>query len=271
MADESPLGRRTDYPDTYTPGVLFAIPRAESRATLGIGDPPPFYGEDIWNAWELTWLTGTGKPAVATAEIRVPADSPNIVESKSLKLYLNSFAMSEFDTTEDVARTMAVDLGGTTGADVTVYVRMPGETEGRRTDVLPGTLLDDLDVTCDDSDVSPDVLTADPANVVKESLHTHLLRSLCPVTAQPDTGSLLVEYEGPKIDPERLLRYVVSFRRHQDFHETCVERIYTELSARCAPERLIVHARYQRRGGIDINPCRTSSPGPPKNPRLWRQ
>ncbi len=271
MADESPLGRRTDYPDTYTPALLFAIPRTESRAPLGIGEPLPFHGVDIWNAWELTWLSASGCPRVATAEIRIPADSPNLVESKSLKLYLNSFAMSPFDSVAAVARTITSDLGACTGAAVSVDLAEPAETEGRSTGRLPGTLLDDLDIACGADDVDADALTSDPADPVRESLHTHLLRSLCPVTAQPDTGSLLIDYEGPRIDRAGLLRYVVSFRRHQDFHEACVERIYSDLFARCAPERLTVYARYQRRGGIDINPYRSSATGHPDNTRLWRQ
>lgn len=271
MAGESPLGKQTDYPDTYTPGLLFAIPRARSREPLGIGDRLPFHGVDLWNAWELTWLSPGGRPCVATAEIRVPADSPNIVESKSLKLYLNSFAMTSFASIADVSRTISADIGASVGAGVDVELATPAETEGRGTAVLPGTLLDNLDIACDATEVDPALLSSDPSDLVRESLHTHLLRSLCPVTAQPDSGSLLVDYEGPRIDRVGLLRYVISFRRHQDFHEACVERMYSDVLARCAPGRLTVHARYQRRGGIDINPYRSSATGRPDNLRLWRQ
>ncbi len=265
MIEESPLGRPTGYPDSYAPECLHPIARSESRPA----GMPVFYGEDVWNAWELTWLSPKGTPRVATAEIRVPADSANIVESKSLKLYLNSFSMSRFDAADDVAACISSDLSASAGAEVSV--RLDAGNGGNTVESLPGASLDTLDVICDRWEVDPQVLNADRDEIVEESLHTHLLRSLCPVTAQPDTGSLLIEYRGPRLDREGLLRYVVSFRRHSDFHEACVERIFRDISERCAPNSLTVYARYQRRGGIDINPFRCSQPGSAENLRLWRQ
>ena len=271
MTDELPLGKQTDYPDNYAPDLLFPIPRADARAPLGIETPLPFSGVDVWNAWELTWLSRDGQPAVATAEIRVPADSPNIIESKSLKLYLNSFAMSRQPGADRVAETIRRDLGAAADTEVEVRVEPASRTERGQVATLHGTCLDDLEVACDQWQVDASLLERASDRTVSESLHTHALRSLCPVTSQPDTGSLLVRYDGPEIDRAALLRYIVSYRRHQDFHEACVERIFLDILARCSPTELTVYARYQRRGGIDINPWRSSIPGTPDNPRLWRQ
>ena len=265
MVKDSPLGQATDYPDTYSPELLFPIARSDSRP----GGMPDFFGCDVWNAWELTWLGESGSPRVATAEITVPAESPNIVESKSLKLYLNSFSMSRFATTEDLRARIVGDLSNAAGAEV--GVRIDDADARKNVARLPGDCLDDLDVVCDRWEVDPGALSSGADEIVEESLYTHLLRSLCPVTAQPDTGSLLIAYHGPRLDREGLLRYIVSFRRHTDFHEACVERIFKDLIERCTPDSLTVYARYQRRGGIDINPYRSTEPGEPGNPRLWRQ
>ena len=261
-----PLGRDTDYPQNYAPDVLFPIARDESRRPLGISEPLPFAGTDIWNAWELTWLAPGGLPRVATAEIRVPAGSPNLVESKSLKLYLGSFAMSEFANDAAVCAAIERDLSAVTGGTVEVVL------DADVTVVEPGgTCIDASDTECTATDVDASLLAADDGETVDESLHTHLLRSLCPVTNQPDLGSLIVSYAGPRIDPAALLRYVVSFRQHQDFHEACVERMFIDVLERCRPTRLSVYARYQRRGGIDINPFRSTQDERPANTRLWRQ
>jgi len=266
-----PLGETSAYPDKYAPDTLCPISRAESRGSLGLTRNLPFQGVDIWNAWELTWLGSGNCPIVATAEIRVPADSPNIVESKSLKLYLNSFAMSQFSSTAEVAATIGDDLSDCVGSRVDVGVSRLTRNEARRNSRLAGSSLDSIVVDCDASDVDANLLRADRNAIVDEDLHTHLLRSLCPVTSQPDIGSLQISYRGPKIDRASLLRYVVSYRQHNDFHEACVERIFIDLMARCAPEKLSVYARYQRRGGIDINPYRSNTSGSPLNLRLWRQ
>ena len=266
-----PLGHETDYPHKYAPDVLCPVPRAPNRAELGLSDALPFSGVDIWNAWELTWLGPSGLPKVATAEIHVPADSPNIIESKSLKLYLGSFAMSTFKSEAAVAETIARDLAPCAGAPVKVSVLPVSGTEARSVARLAGVRLDDLDVACSDWEVNAELLRSDPNERVHEDVHTHLLRSLCPVTAQPDIGSLQISYRGPQIDHATLLQYVVSFREHKDFHEACIERMFVDLMQRCGCEELTVYARYQRRGGVDINPLRTNCGQKPLNLRLWRQ
>ncbi len=260
-----PLGRKADYPQNYAPGVLCPIARSGSRERLGM-DALPFTGVDIWNAWELTWLNPRGRPEVATPEIRVPAESPNLVESKSLKLYLGSFAMTRFDDRAAVARVIENDLSACAGAPVEFIM----EPECALHD-LEGICIDDLDVECDAADVDAGLLRAAGSATATEVFHTHLLRSLCPVTGQPDLASLQVAYAGPRIDPASLLQYVVSYREHSDFHEACVERMFVDIMARCRPQTLSIYARYTRRGGIDINPFRSSAAIRPHNARQWRQ
>ena len=271
MTGDSPLGQQSDYPDEYSAGLLFAIERAESRATLGLGGDLPFHGVDIWNAWELTWLSASGQPRVASVEIRVPARSPAIVESKSLKLYLNAFAMSRYDSAEAVREVIASDLTSCIGAEAAVNMQVPAVIEGQTSEKLPGDCIDDLDIDCDTWDVDASLLKSDINEIAAESLHSHVLRSLCPVTSQPDLGSILINYSGPKIDRASLLRYIVSFRKHNDFHEACVERIFLDIQQQCSPTKLTVYARYQRRGGIDINPFRSNFESEAPNLRLWRQ
>lgn len=271
MSHENPLGNPVKYPAEYAPQVLFAVPRAESRAALFRGDAMPFRGTDIWNAWELSWLDAAGKPIVATAEISVNAASTNIVESKSLKLYLNSLAMTRFDSTEQVRKLVATDLARTVAGDVGVTIRSAADGTPTAIDQLPGTCIDYSEVSSWSDDCDPDVLACDSESVVTEDLHSHLLRSNCPITDQPDTGSILIRYEGPRIDRASLLRYIVSFRQHNDFHEACVERIFLDTRNKCQTRRLTVHAFYNRRGGIDINPYRTDTEDAPLRLRLWRQ
>ena len=271
MVSDPPLGRKTENPDQYSPQLLHPISRADSRVLLGLGTDIPFHGVDIWNAWDLTWLANSGQPQVASAEIWIPATSPSIIESKSLKLYLNSFAMSRFESTDKVADTIGRDLQGCTGADVDVHLNAAGASPVAALRSFRGSCLDDLDIECDQFKVDPGALSADEAVSVEESLYSYALRSLCPVTGQPDLGSVMIEYSGPRIDSAGLLRYIVSFRRHNDFHEACVERMYCDISEHCSPERLSVYARYQRRGGIDINPFRSSENARPENLRLRRQ
>ena len=267
-----PLGRKTDYSDIYAPELLCPIPRAQSRQPMGLATELPFTGADIWNAWELTWLAENGQPVVATAELVVPAESPNIVESKSLKLFLNSFAMSTFSSPVDVAGALATDIGACVGAEVGVTVAPVASTEARPVSRLAGACLDRMAVACADREINPALLEADSDTIVTEDLHTHVLRSLCPVTAQPDIGSLQISYRGPRIDPASLLRYVVSYRQHSGFHEACVEQMFLDLVSRCRPEKLSIQARYLRRGGIDINPFRSNDDSErPVNLRLWRQ
>jgi len=269
--NKTPLGEPTDYPAEYSPQVLFAVPRTEARKALDLGAELPFHGEDVWNAWELTWLELSGKPHVATAVITVPADSLNIVESKSLKLYLNSFAMSRYASKEEVAAIVATDLSDLTGSAVAVDITSASESSSDRIVDLPGDCIDDLDVQIEASDIDADTLNTVGKESVDEELHSHLLRSNCPVTHQPDMGSVLVRYRGSAIDRESLLRYIVSFRQHHDFHEACVERMFLDIKARCSPEKLTVYARYNRRGGLDINPFRSDFETIADNLRLWRQ
>lgn len=265
-----PLGRESDYPTHYDPGVLFAIPRADSRAALDLA-VLPFHGVDIWNAWELTWLDPNGMPQVATAEIRVPADSASLIESKSLKLYLNSFAMTRYPNRTVVQDLISADLSECAGGAVTVKLAGHDDVVVNVVKILPGDCLDELAVQCDKFDVDPSLLRSDASKIVNESLHTHLLRSLCPVTAQPDIGSLAIHYDGPKIDRNALLQYIVSYREHNDFHEACIERMFTDLQHYCGARSLSVFARYQRRGGLDINPFRSNFESDVPNLRLWRQ
>jgi 7-cyano-7-deazaguanine reductase len=268
---QSPLGRATDCPRSYSPQSLFAVPRADSRAVLNVGAPLPFHGEDLWNAWELCWLDSRGRPQVAVAEIRVPASSPNIIESKSLKLYLNSLALTRYPSGERLRDTIATDLGACAKAKVTVLLCGVSDATRHAIVALPGSCIDDCEANFDTPCVDGRILRADDTTRVSELLHSNLLRSNCPVTHQPDTGTVLIRYRGPKIDRGTLLEYLVSFRTLDEFHETCVERIFVDLKSSCAPDQLTVYARYNRRGGIDINPFRSDFEQRPDNSRLWRQ
>ena len=271
MSAENPLGQATSYPDQYSPDLLYAIARTESREALGLGTDLPFNGTDYWNAWELSWLNANGVPQVATAEFAIPADSVNIVESKSLKLYLGSFAMSRHDTARDLAAVIAKDLTACSGAEVSVTLQPSSSGAGAVIGRLPGDCLDSRPLNCDRYYVTPQLLVADQSDLVAEDLYSDLLRSLCPVTGQPDIGSVMISYRGPRMDRDGLLRYIVSYRQHQDFHEACVERMFMDIRQRCGAEQLTVYARYQRRGGLDINPFRSNFEAPPVNTRLWRQ
>ena len=264
----APLGHATGYPDAYAPDALYALPRAPQRAALGIGARLPFAGADLWTAYELTWLDRNGRPRAAVATIVVPAESPRIVESKSMKLYLGSFAQSRFAAPEDVLAAIARDLATATGAAVDVRLE---DAAGPAVVSLEGSSLDALDVACTAYDVDASLLAAG-AGHVRDTLTTDLFRSVCPVTAQPDIASLQIAYEGPPIDRAGLLRYLVSYRCHAGFHEHCVERVFMDVKRRCAPARLTVYARFLRRGGLDINPFRSDAGVPvPANLRTPRQ
>lgn len=265
-----PLGKTSDYPEHYTPGVLVGIERAEARRALGIGATLPFQGEDLWNAWEVTWLDAGGRPRTATAEIRIGAESPNLVESKSLKLYLNSFTMETCASMADLAEHIAADLAAVAGLPVGVSLQPP-PIAAVTIEPLPGDCIDNQTASFEAGAVDPSPLGVTGTEVIEERLHSHLLRSLCPVTGQPDFGSVLVDYRGRRIDRAGLLRYIVSYRRHRDFHEACVERMFIDISERCGCARLAVTARFNRRGGIDINPYRSSDASAAANLRTWRQ
>ena len=266
-----PLGKPTDHPEEYSPQVLFAVPRSEARKAFGLGDELPFQGEDIWNVWELTWLEPSGKPVVATAVITVPASSTNIVESKSLKLYLNSLAKSRHAVPDEVVRIINSDLSRIAEAEVAVSITSLIDSSTAQIADLPGDCIDDLDVQIVDSGVDAEILLTAGKESIDEKLHSHLLRSNCPVTNQPDMGSVLIRYRGPAIDRTSLLKYIVSYRQHNDFHEACVERMFLDIMTRCNPEKLTVYARYNRRGGLDINPFRSNFETTVVNLRLWRQ
>jgi 7-cyano-7-deazaguanine reductase len=270
--EHSPLGKHTVYADRYDPSLLFPILRQAKRDEIGVREPLPFHGVDIWNAYELSWLDMHGKPVAAVAEFHVPATSPNIIESKSFKLYLNGFAQEPLANAAALRALLQQDLSRAAGAPVMVYIREPRAATHAFGD-LDGELIDGLPVTIDDyGPPKADYLHADTSGpAIEDSLVSDLLRSNCPVTGQPDWGSVQIRYQGPAIDREGLLRYLVSFRTHNEFHEQCVERIFTDVMSRCRPEQLSVYARYTRRGGLDINPYRSTAPGLPDNVRGARQ
>lgn len=268
---ESPLGHATTYADAYDPQLLFAVERAPQRAELGFGRALPFRGVDLWSAYELSWLDARGRPEIAIATFAVPAESPSIVESKSVKLYLTAFNQTRFASGGDVAAAIARDLSTATGAAVTVTLARAAEFAALPRAELAGDCLDGLPLALDRYVPDPEALVASGPKV-SETLYTRLFRSLCPVTGQPDYASVQISYRGPAIARAGLLRYLVSFRRHPGFHEHCVERIFADLWRRARPERLTVYARFTRRGGIDINPFRTSAEAPaPVNARTARQ
>ncbi len=272
-AEHSPLGKSSDYVATYSPHLLFPIPRAPKWAELGLtAETLPYQGVDLWNCYELSWLLPSGKPVVAIGEFEIPADSPSIIESKSFKLYLNSLNQSVFESREALAEVMSSDLSAAAGKPVKVRLRTLDEVAVEGVATLPGRCVDDLDVTIEHYDhPQPGLLVCDAGDMVEEALHSHLLKSNCPVTGQPDWGSVVVEYRGAALQAESLLAYLVSFRQHADFHEQCVERIFLDLQRLLQPERLTVYARYVRRGGLDINPYRSTEAMVVDNRRLVRQ
>ncbi|HMB56472.1 MAG TPA: NADPH-dependent 7-cyano-7-deazaguanine reductase QueF [Arenimonas sp.] len=271
--DQSSLGKAVVYGGSYDPALLFPIARAEKRSELGIGTTLPFIGIDIWNAFELSWLDARGKPRVVIAEFRVPAESPNIIESKSFKLYLNSYMQTRVPDTDTLRSQLSRDLSAAAGAPVSVVLTTPTSPQAALIANLAGEVIDDLPLEV--SHYGPpraDFLYSNEEAVVEETLVSHLLKSNCPVTGQPDWASLQIRYVGPRLGRDGLLRYLVSYREHNDFHEQCVERVFMDIRQRCAPSRLSVYARYTRRGGLDINPFRCT-PGwlMPDNTRTSRQ
>ena len=260
--DRWPLGRTTDYPDRYDAALLFPIARSDAREAIGIRGTLPFVGADLWTAYEISWLDLRGKPQLAVGEFRVPAESPAIVESKSLKLYLGSYAQEPVGNLESVASRIERDLARVCAAQVQVTLRPAAAFSALALAELPGESLDGLEVAARDAEPAPFVLTASgPA--VEETLRTSLFRSNCPVTGQPDYADLMIRYRGPRIDRAALLRYLVSYRRHAAFHETCVERVFVDVAERCRATALTIYARFLRRGGIDINPFRSNFEAPP--------
>ena len=271
--DQSQLGKVSSYIDKYDASLLFPISRAEKRAELGLLDAPPFFGADMWTLYELSWLNLRGKPQVALAQVTVPCESPNIVESKSLKLYLNSFNNSRFADAREVRERIRADVSAATGAGVGIKTIGPEMFDREPIHEMDGLSVDRLDVECLHFTPAPELLFAEfDEPPVAETLTSNLLKSNCLVTGQPDWGSVQISYSGPAINQEGLLQYLVSFRNHNEFHEQCVERIFMDVWTRCKPVKLSVYARYTRRGGIDINPFRCSYPMQlPPNVRTARQ
>jgi 7-cyano-7-deazaguanine reductase len=279
IPEHSQLGKASTYVDQYTPDLLYPLSRSTQRQTIGVGDRPLFVGADLWTAYELSWLNMRGKPQIAMARMVVPCESTHLVESKSLKLYLNSFNNTRFADANAVREYLARDLsqavwrGGPMRAGVGVVLILPEQFEREPIHELDGLSLDRLDIDCDRYQPAPDLLRcADHENPVTETLTSNLLKSNCLVTGQPDWGSVRISYSGPQIEQGGLLQYLVSFRNHNEFHEHCVERIFMDIWTHCKPSRLSVYARYTRRGGVDINPWRSSHPGVlPPSVRTARQ
>ena len=272
--DHAPLGHDTPYPSHYDAGLLFPIDRAANRATIGVATPLPFHGADVWNAYELSWLNPRGKPQVAIGRFTVPADTPRIIESKSFKLYLNSLNQTRLPDAAAYAGLVERDLSAAAGGPVRVELKLPDGFRQERVADLSGDTLDDLDIAVEAYTPAPGLLRCLPGTgEVEEILTSNLLKSNCPVTGQPDWGSLQIRYRGPRLARDALLAYIVSFREHAEFHEHCVERIFADLMARCRPSSLSVYARYTRRGGLDINPWRATPdwPAPAMDLRTARQ
>lgn len=264
---KSPLGQKVDFSAAYDPTRLCPVPRAEARLALGL-DPNrlPFFGEDVWNCWELSWLGPSGRPEAAVLELRMPADSPCLVESKSLKLYLNSLNMTVFSGQDELKKTLVRDISKTIGAPVRARIFSPDSFFRLGPADPPGLCLDGRDHRPGGGKGLAVEETA-----VSEELFSNLLRTKCPVTGQPDWATLIIRYAGRKIVPESLLGYIVSLREESGFHETCVEMIFNRIIREAAPDRLAVEARFTRRGGIDINPLRSTERESSLNIRTFRQ
>ena len=271
--EQSALGKTAAYQSQYAPQLLFPIARQAKRDELALTGTLPFFGVDIWNAYELSWLNLRGKPQVAIASFTVAADSPNIIESKSLKLYLNSFNQTKLADPNALLALLRADLARGFGAPVHITLTLPDAFSSLQMGQLDGLLLDRLEVDIEQYTPSPALLkSARDEAPVEEKLVSHLLKSNCLVTGQPDWASVQIHYAGPQIEQEGLLKYLIGFREHNEFHEQCVERIFMDIYRRCAPSKLAVYARYTRRGGLDINPWRSNFSGQrPPNARLARQ
>jgi 7-cyano-7-deazaguanine reductase len=271
-----PLGQATQYPEQYDPGLLYPIPRSENRLKLGLqeGQALPFVGIDIWNAFELSWLNHKGKPQIALAEFQIPADSPKMIESKSFKLYLNSLNNARFENENEVRERLVADLSAVAGSKITARIQANDAIAKKGMQEMGGVLLDRLDIEIDPHiPADPNLLGVNEAfGPIEQCLVSHLLKSNCPVTGQPDWASVQIRYQGRPILEEGLLRYLIGFRQLGEFHEHCVETIFSDIKRQCKPDKLSVYARYTRRGGLDINPFRTDHNAPwPENTRHSRQ
>lgn len=267
---QTPLGRQVVYPSTYSSELLFPIDRQTNRASLDL--PQTWYGQDIWNAYEVSWLDLRGKPVVGLARFGFAHDTPNLVESKSLKLYLNSFNQTSIATPQEVSTRMQTDLSAAAGGSAEVELRLVRDCRTVQCRPMEGDCIDDIDVAIASYAPQPGLLRCLPGqDTVSETLVSDLLKSNCPVTGQPDWGSVQVRYTGRAIDRASLLAYIVSMRQHTEFHEHCVEKMFCDIWHACQPAELLVYARYTRRGGLDINPWRSSHPATVSNVRTPRQ
>lgn len=274
LLNAAPLGKKSSYIDQYSSKLLFPIPRLSKRSEIGIDESKqlPFLGQDLWTGYEISWLNSNGKPQIAVADFIFSCQSPNIIESKSFKLYLNSFNNSKFNSSFEVLQLMTDDLSDACGMPVLVHFVNEVDSINNGIGQFDGVCLDHLDVICNEYIVKPELIRADSTQIINETIYTNLLKSNCLVTGQPDWGSLYIEYSGSKLDHESLLQYIVSFRNHNEFHEQCVERIFMDLMQFAKPTKLSVYARYTRRGGLDINPFRsTHLHSPSMTKRLFRQ
>ncbi|MCY7294337.1 NADPH-dependent 7-cyano-7-deazaguanine reductase QueF [Alteromonas sp. a30] len=266
------LGKSVTYQENYTPTLLQAVPRAMGRNAISLKSPLPFHGVDIWNGYEFSWLNTKGKPNVAILQCVVPSTSPNLIESKSFKLYLNSFNQTHFDHQQSVLKTLKKDLSECAGESVEVFLEPVHRiAQTHQITEFSGECIDDIDVEISQYQPAPELLRTSVSEHVSETLVSHLLKSNCLITSQPDWASIMIRYQGARIDQANLLKYLISFRQHNEFHEQCVERIFSDIQSRCHPEKLTVYARYTRRGGLDINPIRSNFETHFPNLRLVRQ
>jgi 7-cyano-7-deazaguanine reductase len=264
------LGKSTPVIEEYTPALLYPIPRAQGRARLGLDQTLPFAGADLWHAYEMSWLDAAGKPVVRVGRFTIAASSPSMVESKSFKLYLNSLNNTRFSSEAELLAIVVKDISAVAGAEVRLELHDPADPVLAGA-ALAGHCLDDLPLTSSALDYDQELLRIRSGEVVQERLYSHLLRSLCPVTGQPDWATVWLHYSGAALDHSSLLDYIVSYRQHQEFHEQCVERMFLDIQRRCAPQFLHIQAFYTRRGGLDINPFRSTDPAAQPLPRLNRQ
>lgn len=268
--DINPLGKEVVHSQSYHPGHLYPVARAEGRNAIGLGETLPFSGADIWNAYEISWLNKLGRPEIAIGQFVFPSDSPNLIESKSLKLYLNFLNLERFDSVAAVRTTIAKDLTDKAGRPVDVVLYQIDDLAIANINKPPGRCLDNLEIEVHGYRIDPGTLSTLHAKA-EETLYSNLLRTNCPVTGQPDWGTVIIRHRGPQLDPAGLLKYIVSYREHTGFHENCVERIFCDILDRCNPEQLFVQAQFTRRGGLDINPWRANYNVVPEFVRYVRQ
>ena len=267
------LGQNTEYKSQYDASLLQPVPRRLNREGLGIVEQQPFnQGADVWTCYELSWLNPHGLPQVAIADVEIDFKSENLIESKSFKLYLNSFNQTKFASIEEVEQTITRDLSQCASGQVSVKIHKLADYTNQLIVNFAGECIDEQEIQIESYTFSNQYLeNIAEDEIVEETLVSHLLKSNCLITSQPDWGSVQIHYVGKRLNREKLLRYLVSFREHNEFHEQCVERIFTDLMQFAKPEKLTVYARYTRRGGLDINPFRSNFERVPVNLRMARQ